>query len=87
MQILPGDGELLRLGLQETARRPDFFSIKELVTVVWSAAVLRWPLPEGAAARLVHFVLHSPARADMQVLHCHCPFPSLFFWLIFCGGV
>jgi hypothetical protein len=36
--------------------------------VVWSAAVLRCPLPEGAAAILVRCVLDNPSRADPQVL-------------------
>lgn len=66
-QILPGDGELLRLGLQEITRRPAAFSVEQLVAVVWSAAILQWPLPPGAAATLVRHVLDSPSPADTQV--------------------
>eukprot|EP00884_Botryococcus_braunii_P010550 jgi/Botrbrau1/19497/Bobra.0786s0002.1 len=72
LRIMVKDGDLLRLGLKEILRKPSAFSVEELVAVVWSAAVLRCPLPEGAAAVLVRCVLDNPSRADPQALCNMC---------------
>lgn len=72
-QIVPGDGELLQLGLRQITGRPSAFSVEQLVAVLWSAAILQWPLPRGAAAILVRHVLDSPTLADTQVRWCPSP--------------